>query len=175
MSNVTSNTLSSPHSPPPIVYTRFALSPNTRGTTDLIWSCLLTIFLYTWSIQRLEVPSPKTTAWHSFRHKLSMAALTVIAPEAVCLLSAEEWLGALTQVRRFHDYGFTWWTTKHAFFSYMGGFSLDFGNGKTTIVMEDQIIYLVERNLIVLDEIPKSDITNVKLLALLYYVDFIEL
>jgi len=90
-----------------------------------------------------------------------MAALTVIAPEAVCLLAGEEWLGAHMQVRRFHDYGFPWWTTKHALFSYMGGYSLDFGDGKTTIVMEDQIIYLIERNLIVLDRIRKSDIANV--------------
>jgi len=94
-----------------------------------------------------------------------MAAITVIAPEVICLLSSEEWLGALSQVRRFHGYGFSWWTTKHAFFSYMGGYSLDFGDGKTTIVMEDQIIYLVERNLIVLERIKKSDIANVKFLA----------
>jgi len=50
---------------------------------------------------------------------------------------------------------------KHAFFSYMGGFALAFGDGKETIVMEDQIIYLIDRNLIVLEKIPESDIANV--------------
>ncbi len=107
------------------------------------------------------MPSPRDTAWDRFRRKLAITIFAVIAPEAICQLSAEEWVAALLQVRRFHDHGFPWWTMKHAFFSYMGGFALAFGDGKETIVMEDQIIYLIDRNLIVLEKIPESDIANV--------------
>lgn len=142
-------------------FTSFVLSPNTRGTIDLLWICFLTIFLCTWSVLRPEMPSPRDTVWDRFRYKVVVIALAIIMPEGICQLSAEEWVAALLQVHRFHDHGFPWWTMKHAFFSYMGGFALDFGDGKETIVMEDQIIYLVERNLIVLEKIPVSDIANV--------------
>ncbi len=164
MLTTTNNTLPPCYSQPRVPFASFVSSPNTRGTIDLLWSCFLTIFLCTWSVQRLEMPSPRDTAWQRFRRKLAVTTFAVIAPEGICQLSAEEWVAALLQVRRFHDHGFPWWTMKHAFFSYMGGFALDFGDGKETIVMEDQIIYLVERNLIVLEKIPESDIANVKFL-----------
>ena len=31
--------------------------PDGRGTVDLLWTCLGTVFLCTWTIQRLDIPS----------------------------------------------------------------------------------------------------------------------
>jgi hypothetical protein len=36
-------------------------SPNFRGTMDIIWSCLFTVFICVWTAVHLNVPAPPTT------------------------------------------------------------------------------------------------------------------
>ena len=43
----------------PKVQTNFVSSPNTRGTLDILWSCVFTIIACTWTIQHLNIPEPR--------------------------------------------------------------------------------------------------------------------
>ena len=47
----------------------FVGSPNIRGTLDIVWSCLLTILLSSWSILCLNIPADGEGFWHRFRRK----------------------------------------------------------------------------------------------------------
>jgi hypothetical protein len=55
-------------------------SPNERGTIDIVWSCIVTIFLCSWSVLFLNVPDK-----YDFRSylatKLSWVAFTIFFPE----------------------------------------------------------------------------------------------
>lgn len=59
------------------------------------------------------------------------------------------------------DIGYEWWTTKHAFFSYMGGFMLRYEQSQEVVVMEDQIVWLHQQGHVVLSEIPYERIDEV--------------
>jgi len=37
------------------------LSPNQRGTMDIVWSCLFTVFICVWTAVHLNVPAPPET------------------------------------------------------------------------------------------------------------------
>jgi hypothetical protein len=43
----------------PKVQTNFVSSPNTRGTLDILWSCVFTIIACTWTIQHLNIPEQR--------------------------------------------------------------------------------------------------------------------
>ncbi|TKA76979.1 hypothetical protein B0A49_03461, partial [Cryomyces minteri] len=103
------------------VHVGFVQDANFRSTFDLVWSCLVTMALCTWTVQRPSVPSPSDSDSKVLLRKAAWAALTIAAPDALTLIAAEEFFGAREQVKRFHEHGYAWWTMSHAFFGYMGG------------------------------------------------------
>lgn len=66
-------------------------SSNLRDTLGLVWSCLFTISLCTWSLQHQVVPSPTDSDTKVLLRKLAWAAVTVISPEILMLIASEEW------------------------------------------------------------------------------------
>jgi hypothetical protein len=96
------------------------------------------LLLCTWSIQHLPVPlqcRAQSIRQHAngffcqLRVKLRWMLVTLIAPELLCGVAAEEWLyakqAAQTMAERAKDDGEEW-TTSHGFFAQMGGFRLRF-------------------------------------------------
>lgn len=78
----------------PKVTTSFISSPNSRGTLDILWSCLITIIACTWSIQHLNIPKQREGrdpgkrgdvkwmlkgTWRTTKWMI----LTIIAPEVI--------------------------------------------------------------------------------------------
>jgi hypothetical protein len=120
--------------------TTFVESPNVRGTLDILWSCLGVLLLCTWSIQHLAIPHqcrPRSMRQRINKFfvelgiKLRWMLVTLIAPELLCGVAAEEWLTACKSARfigeRAKDDG-VHWTSSHGFFAQMGGFRLRFRN-----------------------------------------------
>ncbi|KAK5158645.1 hypothetical protein BJ546DRAFT_119971 [Cryomyces antarcticus] len=142
------------------VHVGFVQDANFRSTFDLVWSCLVTMALCTWTVQRPSVPSPSDSDSKVLLRKAAWAALTVAAPDALTLIAAEEFFGAREQVKRFHEHGYAWWTMSHAFFGYMGGYVLVYEDRRRTIVMEDQILWLKEHEGFVVETIPAKDIAG---------------
>lgn len=98
--------------------------PNGRGTVDIIWSCLFTIFLCSWSVLCLNVPAPKDNKWTLFRRKCYLAALGIVGPEFTLQVALGQWVSARRSVAEFRRSGFSEWTMTHAFFADMGGILL---------------------------------------------------
>src|SRR6266567_3718112 len=56
-------------------------SPDGRGTIDIVWSCVSTTFLCSWTVLCLNVPALGDGPWHMFRRKIYLSGLAVIGPE----------------------------------------------------------------------------------------------
>ena len=131
--------------------------PNNRGTIDIIWSCLLTIFLSTWVVICLNVPSrnePKVQIfWRRFRWML----LAVFGPEFVLGFAAGQYENAYNAVAAFktrnHD-----WSMRHAFFADMGGFHLYPKFGTPFPVNNKHILWLMDNDYLEFPQIDKEEI-----------------
>ncbi len=64
--------------------------PNARGTLDIIYSCLCTIFLCSWSCVCLNVAKSGTTRWGVYSQRLQWQIFTVVFPELSLSLAAEQ-------------------------------------------------------------------------------------
>jgi len=95
-----------------------------RGTLDLIWSCLVTIVLCTWKVQRLQVfawTSYRTTV---FRKKAFWFTITLLCPEYVAWIAFEQWERA-RRYREVQKLGYDDWTMQHGFYIDMGCFQVE--------------------------------------------------
>lgn len=72
--------------------TNFVSFPDTRGTLDILWSCLFTIFACTWTIQHLNIPEQRggrNKGWRGdikwklkgFWRSLKWMLITIVVPE----------------------------------------------------------------------------------------------
>lgn len=68
-------------------------SVHSRGTWNLVLSCLSTTFLCTWVVLHPKIDDRKK---HRILHKLALSLKTFIAPELIAVEAAQEW----TQARR---------------------------------------------------------------------------
>jgi len=67
----------------------WAPEPQTRGTIGLLWSCLVTIFLCTWSAVHPNLPaatdSPYRILWRRVRYLLG----ALLAPEMLAIIALD--------------------------------------------------------------------------------------
>jgi hypothetical protein len=63
---------------------------NKRSTISLLYNCLFTIFLCTWSAMHLNVPGEKESQLQTFRRKCKWMLIGVLAPEYVAALAVSE-------------------------------------------------------------------------------------
>ncbi|KAJ9651069.1 hypothetical protein H2198_009648 [Neophaeococcomyces mojaviensis] len=106
--------------------------PKTRGTFDVILSCLLTVFLCCWTVVHPAVARPGSSKWRRILDKTVCLLVAAIAPEVVVYLAVCELANAkYTNVQMSSEprIGHVW-TTTHSFTAHMGGFGL-------TTVMND--------------------------------------
>ncbi len=147
--------------------------PNTRGTLDILESCLITIILCSWSILFLNVPAGHEGRWDMILIKARWMVFTIFFPEVVVGIAVEQWRSACQSVEDFAQFEKQWaadlassrpskgssrtrsnldrlrsspWTMRHAFFADMGGFLIDCPNIRPFPVDGHQIAYLIENN-----------------------------
>ncbi|EXJ59052.1 hypothetical protein A1O7_06483 [Cladophialophora yegresii CBS 114405] len=99
--------------------------PNQRGTIDIIWSCLLVLFVCIWTVINLNVPARKDGYWTQVFRKVRWSTLAICAPEILSLFASMQWNGSLQSVREMHEMGDKDWSAVHAFFANSGGFMLE--------------------------------------------------
>lgn len=154
--------------------------PNGRGTLDILQSCLATIILCTWSVLFLNVPPENEGPWEMVKAKARWMLFTILFPEVLTGVAAEQWRSACQAVEDFARIEKEWeaaldsvsssketpritnnlarlrrspWTMRHAFFADMGGFHLKCPEFPAFPVNSHQLVYLVEHNHIEYPEI----------------------
>ncbi|KFY75353.1 hypothetical protein V499_04666 [Pseudogymnoascus sp. VKM F-103] len=114
----------------------FVSSPPTRGTLDILWSSLFTIFACTWSVLHLNVPQQRVNRdpgilgdlkWgiKTVLSKTKWMLYTVLAPEVLLLYAVARLVSAWEQhpeIKAFADADRVPWTLAHTTFADMGGF-----------------------------------------------------
>ena len=133
-------------------------SPNTRGTTDILWSSLTTIYLCTWTSLCLNFPQPGTRGWRFLLYKLRWQLVTIIFPEVVVAIAAEQWLSAQQSVRAFSAIGHPEWTRRHGFFADMGGIRVAPPDIEPFPVDSQQLAYLVRHKYLPMPQISTDDL-----------------
>lgn len=132
-------------------------SPDGRGTIDIIWSCLVTIFLCSWSVLFLNVPR-KPGQRHFLATKLLWVAFTIFLPEVSAAFAQQQWISAYQSVSDFSQAGYSQWSFRHAFFADMGGFMLVCPDYVPFPVDAHHIYYLVTHGFMVFPDIEKKAI-----------------
>jgi hypothetical protein len=116
----------------------FVSSPDSRGTLDILWSCLFTIVACTWTIQHLNIPNqrqPKDRdhgCWCDFKWalkrfwaNLKWMLLTIVAPEFILGKAVHDLAAAWISQRRmrlFANEDKVEWRLAHGLYANMGGF-----------------------------------------------------
>ncbi|OCK82516.1 hypothetical protein K432DRAFT_348859 [Lepidopterella palustris CBS 459.81] len=135
-------------------------SPDGRGTLDIIWGCVFTTFLCSWSVLCLNLPAFGDSAWQMLRRKVYLTGLAVIGPEFLFQIALGQWLSARQSVTDFKASGYSEWTLNHAFFADMGGFVLYTRDWVPFPVNAKQLHYLVTKGYVKYPNIDKGVILD---------------
>lgn len=100
-----------------------------RGTSDILWSCLFTIFLCVWTVFHRPLPHYQGESSHSFRTKIVRskivpAIIVLIAPEFLIFTAVRDFQDAMKRKKELRGLGCSDFTLTHGFFFDMGGFCL---------------------------------------------------
>ena len=114
-------------------------SPNTRGTIDIIWSCIFVVFLSTWTTLHHNVPPVKKGPVWRLRNKILLMGVGLLAPEYVATIAFTELRTALTVQSHMRNLGYKQWTLAQSFFVAMGGYMLHFNGEQKPISAENFI------------------------------------
>ncbi|TVY68994.1 hypothetical protein LSUE1_G007529 [Lachnellula suecica] len=135
-------------------------SPQGRGTIDIIWSCLVTIFLCSWSVLCLQIPGRKDRQFEIFWRRAWLTALCALGPEFTLQLALGQWSSARHSVREFHDANIPEWTMKHAFHADSGGYVLQTPDFKPIPIDAKQLLYLTKHEYIQLKILTEQELDD---------------
>jgi hypothetical protein len=158
----------------------YVSSPNTRGTLDILYTCLATIFACTYSSLHLNVPTqrperdpssppPGDMQWNLARllEKCGWALLTALVPELILWSAAYRLARAKSALRELRKaWGDTQgaWTLRHLLYAEMGGFIVQYyecpspsrRQRKQWHLTAHSVVGLLKSNLLKVDP-PESD------------------
>jgi hypothetical protein len=101
-------------------------APNYRGTLDIVWPCLLTVFLCCWNAIHPDIPHPKSTWLQRFLDRTMCLFLGAAAPEMFVYFAYREKLWAKSEYEEaVAILGQENWSIAHGFYSQMGGFAVE--------------------------------------------------
>lgn len=118
----------------------FVTTPEVRGTLQILWSCLLTLLLCTWTVLHLNVPQqshPRTTCQSVIRRcrrvvtKLKWMLVTLIFPEYTLGKAYNDFCSVKVHTPDLEDLARedgVRWSKAHTFLANMGGFAVSFEN-----------------------------------------------
>lgn len=156
----------------------WASQPNGRGTIDIIWSCIFTLFLCVWTVLCLNVPASGTSFWIFTRRKIKWMVVAAIGPEWVTGLAGGQWSIAHRSAKRLRALGYEW-TITHSFFADMGGLRLKLKDDEFPIssnhllaLLENKVINFPDITKAMIDDRSKSD-NIAKLLTILQTTWFV--
>ena len=69
-------------------------SPGFRGTSDILWSCLVTLTACVYTALHLNIPATHKTQWQRIRTKLRWVSIAVLGPELVLISAIDQWRSA---------------------------------------------------------------------------------
>ena len=68
--------------------------PHQRTVFSIVWNCLVTITLCTWSSVHPNIPGPDEGRWEVTRRRIGLMLWGLIAPELIIIWALRQWRGA---------------------------------------------------------------------------------
>ncbi len=68
-------------------------APNYRGTSDILWSCIVTLVACVYTALHLNIPG-RSGKWRRLLQKLKWTATALLAPEVVLYVASSQFLRA---------------------------------------------------------------------------------
>ena len=134
--------------------------PNIRGTIDIIWTSLATIFISTYVMLCLNVPSVGESWWSIAYRRILWMGISIAGPEFVLTAAAGQWAAAKRSVADFKGAGYEAWTMKHAFFADRGGIEVNPPDFVPFRVNAQQLHYLVSKGYLPYPNILRREISD---------------
>ena len=135
-------------------------SPNGRGTIYILWGCLITTFLCTWTSLHLNIPARRESHLQRGFRRFRWMPQAFIAPELVVGLATGQKVEARRSVSLWKDSGYEQWTISHGYYATMGGFVLQPRDSRPFPVKPKQLHYLVTRGHTSFPAITETEIRN---------------
>ncbi|KAF2467372.1 uncharacterized protein BDR25DRAFT_235064 [Lindgomyces ingoldianus] len=132
--------------------------PNGRGTFDIVWSSLFTVFLCTWTSVCLNLPDKDESPLRGVLRRTKWMFWAIVGPEFVVSFAIGQWSSAQRSVKRFRGRGDLHWTMRHGFFADMGGLLLQPKDSTPFLTNSRQLYYLVERGYLACPQLDGDDI-----------------
>jgi len=100
--------------------------PDTRGTLDIIWSCLAVLVTALWTVLHLNIPGESDSLRHLLARKFRWGCVSVLAPDFLTLVAASQWDAAKKSVAKMRELkevadDNSKWCMEHAFYANSGG------------------------------------------------------
>ena len=153
--------------------------PSGRGTWSILWGCLATIFICTWSALHLRVPKKHGPAYLFFR-KLGWMLVAAVAPEIVLFNAAENFFVARDLVKHLRSKGHQNWTLVHTQFAFAGGFWTRTPQGEEKKCKPDLLRTLIENHSIEDPPLSKDELKSrgkgdwiIKIIAIIQIIWFV--
>ncbi|OCL11802.1 hypothetical protein AOQ84DRAFT_286469 [Glonium stellatum] len=138
--------------------------PNGRGTINLLWSCVATLFICTWTVQHMDIVWPNYQGRQTQRiRKLKWMAVTLLIPEYLNALAIEQFFTARRSKAMFRQLGIDQWTLTHGFFAGMNGFPVVCPDGSRFALRTEEVHWLVQQGLV--DQFPPITKNDQRLLS----------
>lgn len=127
--------------------------PASRGTWDIIVTCIITVSLCSWSALFLNLHPKRGGRDGLLRNKLRWMLFTLFWPEVTVGTAFDQWESARQSVKDFYQASYPQWTMRHAFFAEMGGFVLQSPGFPPFPVNCQQLLYLIEKGYVAFPEV----------------------
>ena len=116
----------------------FVAEPNdtVRGTMSILYTCLFTLYLCTWSALHLSIPLHRLSQRQILVRKLKWVLVATMAPELIALHALTEYVRA-TEILAGSDWPFGERTRTHAFYIIMRGLRLRLADDGSQVVLSD--------------------------------------
>lgn len=101
----------------------FQWGDDSRGTVDIIWSCVLVLVTAVWTVIHVNIPAPGDGMWTTLARRLRWGFACVFAPDMLTLVAASQWdaaarsVGAMSALEQVGGN----WQMEHAFYANSGG------------------------------------------------------
>ncbi|KAF9470693.1 hypothetical protein BDN70DRAFT_981818 [Pholiota conissans] len=118
-----------------------AICSDGRTLTDILWSCLATIFACSWVSVHPNIPATTDSGIRIVFRRLELMFWAIIAPDVIIFWAMRQWFGARTLGNLYRDYG---WTKTHGYFMQMGGFTLYKNDQPRGTLTPDLFLKLIE-------------------------------
>lgn len=134
--------------------------PDGRGTWSILWSCLVTVFLCTWSVMHCNVPKRHDRSY-LFSEKLIEMVIAVLVPESTCASAVEKNSMARDHMQYLARYkGYETWTLTHLVFMYNHGFYYVDSTGNKLDFDFEQLQKHLARGVVVEPPISKDELKD---------------